>query len=63
MTKHLSLVTSGARTSLTCKMRHLGRVREEGDGGGYSEIATSHDVEVGDRVLGSKIAKGVNMYA
>lgn len=52
-----------ARTSLTCKMRHLGRVREEGDGGGYSEIATSRDAEVGDRVLGSKIAKWVNMYA
>ena len=44
-------------------MRHLGRVREEGDGGGYSEIATLRDVEVGDRVLGSKIAKWVNMYA
>ena len=44
-------------------MRHFGRVREEGDGGGYSEIATSRDAEVGDRVLGSKIAKWVNMYA
>ena len=31
--------------------------------GKWREIATSHDVEVGDRVLGSKIAKWVNMYA
>ena len=44
-------------------MRHLGRVREEGDGGGYSEIATSHDIEVRDRDLGSEIEIWVNIYA
>ena len=44
-------------------MRHLGRVREEGDGGGYSEIATSRDAEVGDRDLGSEIEIWVNIDA
>ena len=44
-------------------MRHLGRVREEVDGGGYSEIATSRDIEVEDRVLGSEIAKWVILDA
>ena len=44
-------------------MRHLGRVREEVDGGGYSEIATSRDIEVGDRDLGYAIEIWVTIDA